>query len=868
MIGKIISHYRILEELGRGGMGVVYKAQDTKLDRTVALKFLPAALTADPDAKARFVHEAKSAAALSHPHISHVYEIDEADGQTFIAIEYIEGRTLKDEIEAGPLKIERAVDLAVQVAQGLQEAHEKGIVHRDIKPANIMITPKGQAKIMDFGLAKARGQTVLTKVETTLGTFAYMSPEQARGEDVDSGTDVWSLGAVLYEMVTGRRPFPGEYEQAVIYSILNEDPEPVTGLRTGVPLELERIIHKCLRKDSRDRYHGTHDLITDLRQVSAVETTAASVPGGKGSRWARWSWLGVVAVLIAVAALLLPPYLKSPETPPTAERKMLVVLPFENLGDPEDEYFADGMTEEITSRLAVVSGLGVISRTSAIKYKNTEKSLPQIGVELGVDYVLEGTIRWERGPEMNRVRVTPQLIRVSDDTHLWASSYERPLESVFAVQSDIAGRVAEALSIALLEGERRALDARPTENLAAYQAYLQARVHLRHPDYAEEHMRLGIQLLGQAVQMDPDFALAYTELSKAHSGLHHWNYDRSGVAVVEAKDAVDRALELGPDMPEAHRALGYYHYWCHREYDRALEEFAIASRGLPNDSDLLADIAYIWRRQGLFEQSIESMKKAAELDPVNSRLPTQIALAYAVLREFREAIVWCDRSIEIEPQQQHAYIAKGAVNWLQGDLRGARAALERMPDDDGDVATYYWVGHECFERDYEAALARLCRFPGEVMRFQDVLAPKDVLAGRLHSALDQPDQARPAFERALVLLEAELEQRPEDPSVRAALAETYAGLGRTEEAIREAERAVELRPVSSDALVGPSYLYDLASVCVRVGEYEKAMDTLEYALSIPGRASVGLVSIDPCWDPLRDHPEFQRIIETHSQDGR
>jgi len=426
MIGKTISHYRIIGELGRGGMGVVYKAEDIKLKRTVALKFLSPQALGTEEEKTRFIHEAQAAAGLSHSNICTIHEIEEYEGQSFIVMECVEGQSLKTKIESAPLKIDE-----------------------DIKHANIMITARGQVKIMDFGLANARGQTVVTRMDTTLGTVAYMSPEQARGDAVDHRTDIWSLGVVLYEMITGQRPFKGDYEQAVIYSILNEEPEPVTGLRTGIPMDLERIIDKCLRKDADQRYQGVADLITDLRQVlGSLRTTRTAVSAAPQlaptGRLMRWSWLAIVALLIVLAVVILPRYFAPSEKPAFDDRKMLVVLPFENLGPPEDEYFAAGMTEEITSRLAVVSGLGVISRTSAVQYDRTGKTLRQIGEDLGVDYVLEGTIRWNKHAEGgSRVRVTPQLIRVSDDTHLWAETYDRVLEDIFAVQSGIAERIIE-----------------------------------------------------------------------------------------------------------------------------------------------------------------------------------------------------------------------------------------------------------------------------------------------------------------------------------------------------------------------------------------------------------------------------------------
>ncbi|MBL7075535.1 protein kinase, partial [candidate division KSB1 bacterium] len=421
MIGKTISHYKILEKLGEGGMGVVYKAEDIKLKRTVALKFLPPELTRDEETKERFIHEAQAASALQHNNVSTIHEIDETDeGQMFICMDYYEGETLKDKIKHGPLKIEEALNIAVQVAKGLEKAHEQGIVHRDIKPANIMITNDGVVKIVDFGLAKLAGQTGLTRNDTTMGTVSYMSPEQTRGEGVDHRTDIWSLGVVLYEMITGQLPFKGEYEQAVIYSILNEDPEPVKALRTGIPMELERILNKALLKNAGERYQLVDKMLDDMR-------------------WLQKSLeIGIIEQRLTK---IVSPY-----------RCRIAVLPLTNISpNPEDEYFADGMTEELISTLSKINELRVIARTSIMQYKNIAKSVAEIGRELKVGNVLEGSIR----KAANKLRITVQLIDSQSQEYLWSQDYDREFKDIFTIQSDIAHRVADALRVQLMGGEQK-----------------------------------------------------------------------------------------------------------------------------------------------------------------------------------------------------------------------------------------------------------------------------------------------------------------------------------------------------------------------------------------------------------------------------
>jgi serine/threonine protein kinase/Flp pilus assembly protein TadD len=837
MIGKTVSHYRILEKLGEGGMGIVYKAEDTKLKRTVALKFLPSGLTRDPQAKERFLHEAQAAAALEHQHICNIYEIDETEDQIFIVMSCFEGQTLKEKIESGPLKIDEALKIAIQAVEGLQAAHEKEIVHRDIKSENIMINEKGQVKIMDFGLAKLKGQTKLTKEGTTLGTTAYMSPEQARGVDVDHRTDIWSLGVVLYEMIAGQLPFRGEYEAAVLYSIMNEQPEPLTALRTGVPMELERIVNKNLAKDPSERYQGAADLLVDIK-VLKKDLDSEAKSG-------------------------LPP---SPVT--ESKRKKIVVIPFENLGPPEDKYFADGMTEEITSRLAAVSGLGVISRTSAVQYDRKGKTMAQIGEALGVDYVLEGTVRWDRGSgEKSRVRVTPQLISVSDDTHLWSERYDRVLEDIFEVQSEIAKHVIHHLDITLLEPEQRTLKTRPTENLEAYNAYLRGIEYVRRPDYEEESFQMALHMFQRAVQLDPGFTLAFVELSKVHSEIYDMGYDHTNERISKAKAAVDRALQLQPGLPEVHMALGYYHYRCHKAFQQALEEFSIARKGLPNETCILEAVSYIQRRQGRFHEAINSMKSAIDLSPRNAKFAYEIAVTNSLSRKYSQAELYLDRSISLAPDQIYAYLTKAVNYWCwKGDLGKARATLERIPQKKEAHSIFFWCLQESLERNYPAALARLSYLSTDIIKLGLNFIPKSQMEGYIHQYMKKPELARISFDSARIVLEKEMKKQPDDSRIHSSLGIVHAALGRKEEAINQGKRAVELYPVSKDAVFGSQPVLALAHIYVIVGEYDLAIDKIEYLISIPSYISVPMLKLDPMWDPLRQHPKFQRLLEKYSQD--
>jgi serine/threonine protein kinase len=556
MIGKTISHYKILEKLGQGGMGVVYKAEDTKLKRVVALKFLPTELTRNEDAKKRFIHEAQAASRLEHNNICNIHEINEADdGQIFIVMACYDGESLKRKIERGPLKLEESADIAMQVANGLAKAHEKGIVHRDLKPANIFITEDGVAKILDFGLAKLAGQTKLTKTGSTLGTAAYMSPEQAKGDKVDHRTDIWSLGVVLYEMLTGRLPFKGDYDQAVIYSILNEEPQRPSSLRKEISARLEGILVRALEKDPANRYQTITYLLSDFEFEASRPKSVSVKP-----RLLRGRILGIrklvffsglIALAVVVALVIWFTFSTSPEEPEVA--KSIIVLPFKNISpDPEQDHFCDGMTEEIIATLSRLGDLLVISRSSAMTFRQTDKTIPEIARMVNVRYVLKGSVR-KAG---NDLRITAQLIDSKTDAHLWAENYTGTLDDIFNIQEHVSRSIANSLKVQLGSIGNSILSERPISDVKAYEFYLKARQEIYR--FSEESLDRAVRYLEKGLEISGENPLLLSCMGNAY--FQYWNMGikMNEVYLVKAKDCADRIFKTDPNSPHGRMILGLF----------------------------------------------------------------------------------------------------------------------------------------------------------------------------------------------------------------------------------------------------------------------------------------------------------------------
>jgi eukaryotic-like serine/threonine-protein kinase len=877
MVGRTISHYKILEKLGEGGMGAVYKAHDTKLDRTVALKFLPQRTLQGEEKRKRITREAQAAASLSHANIATVYEIDEVDEHTFIAMEYIDGIDLYEKIRAGPLPINEAIDIAIEIAKGLQAAHEKGVVHRDIKGSNVMMTEKGEVKLMDFGLAKMRNVSLLTKEGSTLGTVPYMSPEQAQGSKVDHSTDIWSLGVVMYEMLTGQLPFKSEYETALVYSIINEDPEPVTGLRSGVPMELDRIINKCLEKEPAGRYQHTDELAVDLRKVekeissgirsniassSREETTHTSTSDKKVSsdnqpvKQKLQPWVYSIPLILL---LLIGLYFFLPDRPVYPELdSSIAVLPLENLSpDPDDEYFADGVHDDIIIQLSQIGDIRTVARSSVLRYPPEDRDLGQVADELNVAAVLEGNVR-RAG---NVIRVAVQLIDPRSNETLWADSYERDdITELFEIQRAIAGEIASALRVSLTAEEEEQLDERPTDIAEAYELYLRGRAYFSRPGFLEENYRTAGDLLKRALSYDSEFAHAHSLLSRTYSSLRWQGYDISPQTLELSQKHAERALVLNSDLPASHIAMGYYYYHGQRMYDEAREHFDTARRMQPNNAEIIAAIGFVERRLGRWEESIEMLDRAISLDPMNSNLHHNQGNTYVYLRSYERARSAYDKALSLSPDHHSARIWDAEINisW-RGDTETVRTFVENYSHIMRELPAL-WLFLQFSIRDYEGMIRTVSQVPGDIYRSQRSLFPSSYFLGLAYENLGEDERAHRYYEEALAQMEDLYADHKDDWRYRSGIGLIYAGLGLEEEAIAEGEKAVELLPPSLDALAGTVPKQNLARIYAYLQRTEEAVDLLRELLSIPSRISIPRLKVEPSWDPIRETSEFQQLI--------
>ncbi|MHC4462804.1 MAG: protein kinase domain-containing protein [Planctomycetota bacterium] len=877
LVGRTIGNFEMVEIIGRGGMGVVYLARDTKLKRSVAVKSMPANLSDDSTAQMRFRREAELLASLNHPNIAVIHEIVEEDKSGYLVLEYVPGETLTERIAREPLTLEQVLSIGKQIARAVSAAHKKGIVHRDLKPGNIKITPDGQVKVLDFGLAKPfvsedRSLDITaTQAGRVIGTPAYMSPEQARGDSTDHRTDIWSFGCILYQMLTGRLPFEGRTATDTLARIIEREPD-WNLLPEQTPANMRKLLHCCLEKNPDKRLNNIVEATVQISDTLSQPVMAPAV----SPKLRKVMWMVGAAIIIVLLAVTLR-FLLEKQAQSSLKEIRLVVLPFENPGPVEAEWFADTMTDEITTRLVGIRPLAIIARQSAFEYKNKKIPARQIAKELSVDYVVTGTVQCEFPSDPNEtasevpldpntpVRIRVQLIRAADDKVEWADSYDGDMYEVLTFQSDIAEEVAKALDIALLEPERQALASKPTQNTEAYVYYMRGREYFSLG--WEDDIKRAIEMYETAIELDPNYAQAYAELSMAHTGMYWVYYDRSEERLVEAEKAARRAVYLDPELPEARMALGRYYYQGHLDFERALEQYEIARKSLPNDVSVLRWTGLVQSRQGRFADALVNFKRAYELDPASTSLPNMIAQALRMLRRYEEEQNYLDRLISLAPDRPGNYVRKAeSCLYSEGDIDEARAILEDARANTSETAPGFFRIHDLdvtldiYDRDYPEALNKLLSNPQD---FDDMVwfIPNDLRLAEVYRYLGNEQLAQHYYQSAVAILEEKVAQDPNDCRFHSALGKAYAGLGgREQDAVEEGKLGVKYRPVEKDASNGPLHLDDLARIYVMMGKYDEAIDILQSLLSMPSELTVPWLRLDPVWDPLRDHPRFQKLL--------
>lgn len=833
-------------------MSEVYLAEDTSLDRKVALKFLLPPLAADPDFRRRFQREAAGMAAINHQHVAVIHEIGVYCDRPFFAMEYIDGRTLQAVIAEGPLSPDEAVAIVVQVCDGLAAIHAHGLIHRDVKPSNIMIDGAGRARILDFGIATWSDHVDDTSTATVAGTPGYMSPEQIRGELLTPASDLFSLGVVLYRLLAGRKPFEGAYEAALKYTIINDDPVPVETIRPETPKALAEIVSRLLCKNPEDRYRDAGEAAASLREAAATSYPNAADRGRRRIGWRPVvPLLSALAVIIAAVVIIIITY-RGPDR--TASSATVAVLPFKNLGSPEDEYFAEGLTDAINTRLANIKGLRVISRGSSMRYKQSELGWKRIGSELGVNYILTGTVLWDRHGASDRVRANAQLIRIDDESYLWGDTYDRSLDGIFDLQSDIAENVTEILRIATGEAARQSAVAVPTSNLKAYDFFLRGNYYF-HRSWEQSDIVNATDMFQRAVELDTSFALAWAMLARGNESMFWEYFDRSENRCLEARADAAKALSLDPSSVEGRLAQGYIYYHCDLDYDRALNEFMAVLGERPNCADLYCAVGAVHRRKGKLADAVGNYIKAFELDPRSQLNAFDIALTYGLMRRFDQADTYLEKTLELAPDWPLPYVYKAWCKvFRSGDTEAARGIMAQAAGR-ADIASsrYYWWLARIIEPDLNKIIA--------VSRPGSDTAEFLLHKARIYRLLGNDRDERRCADSARKILEQQILVRPDDPRFQSHLGLAYAGLRDREKAISHGQKALELLPTSRDAFDAMFLVIEYAETLVIFGDYDAAIDQLEHLMSIPGFVSPPYLRLDPIWKPLHNNPRFKRLLE-------
>ncbi len=865
----LADRYVIEREIGAGGMATVYLAEDLKHHRQVAVKVLRPELAATLGPE-RFLREIEVAAQLHHPHILPLYDSGEADGFLYYVMPYEQGQSLREKlVKEGELPVTEAVRVLRDVVDALAHAHEEGVVHRDIKPENIMLSGR-HALVTDFGVAKAiseaTGREKLTTAGVALGTPSYMAPEQASGDPhIDHRADIYAVGVMAYELLAGRVPFGGPTAQAILSAHITETPEPVTKHRQAVSPALAQLVMRCLEKKPADRWQSAEELLSHIEAaatpsggIAPTDTQPVATPFIRRQPRAVKIAGGVAAALVLIITGWM-----FRGSGSDVDQRSIAVLPLSSV-DVVSESITAGIHDDIITQLGRIGALTVISRNSVLEYTDTPKSTRQIGQELGVATLLTGGV--QRAGD--QVRINVQLIDAVSDKVLWSDAYNRQwtIETRFEIQADIAEQIAGSLEAALTQKERARIGELPTTNDEAYELYLTGNRYYDRSS-TERDTRISLQQYEQAVELDPNFAAAHARLSTSHSRMWWYAYDRTEERLTRARRALDETFRLDPDLPEAHRARGYYYYWGFLDYDRAIAAFEIARAARPNDAQLLLGLGSVYRRQGKLDEALAAILRAAQLDPRSTELALNVAQSYALMRQATEADQYYDQAISLTPDWALAYSYKATITSLrlQGDVDKARASLDPASatglDDEHEIVAARTLV-DMAGGEYEAALSRLLAFPAPDLRHmpQFQYVPTAQRLAEIYHLMGNETSATAYYDSARIHMETKLAELPEDERYHSALGIAYAGLGQKEDAIREGLRGTELMPVDKEAWRGAHRVEDLAQIYTMVGEYDLAMEQIERLLSLPYYFTAKTLEVFPTWASLKDHPRYQQLI--------
>src|SRR5438477_1237480 len=868
LLGEL-GDYELLEEIGRGSQGVVFRARQKSLNRTVALKVISLGQWASKAHLKRFRLEAEAAAHLEHPGIVPIHEVGERDGSCYFSMKFIEGGQLDEVSKREPIPIRRAVELMANVARTVHYAHEHGILHRDIKPGNILLDTKGEAHLTDFGLARlVESESSVTHTLDVLGTPSYMAPEQAMGNNaaISSVTDVYGLGAVLYQLLTGQPPFAGGATYETIKLLLDTEPKKPRLLNPKIDRDLSTICLKCLEKDPKRRYSSALALAEDLERWLKHQPIQARHTGvfARGGKWVRRNPTSalLVASLVGLAAAASWIVWKSEfiRQPPTTG---IAVLPFENLSEQkEDGAFADGVQDDILAKLAKIGDLKVISRTSVMEYRG-KRNLRQIGNDLRVSHALEGSVRRSG----THLRINAQLINTRTDTHIWAEQYDRDLNELFGIQNEIAQKVAQHLHAKLSASEKASVEETPTQDLVAYDFYVRAVSMIYNAqvplgiDPPERALPEAVDLLNKAVARDPNFFLAYCQLAFAHDMIG----DTAHLAL--AQPAIDAAFRLRPDSGEAHLALAWHLFWGYQDFDRARAELALAQQSLPNNPQVYDLAGSMDRSQRRWADATHNLERACELDPRNLPYLINLGSTYLWLHDYDQHTRIMDRIVAYNPDLRPGRIFRASVEvYRRGDTGPMRAEIEKiLTNEPGSEKDPFVAGQRymlaLYDRDWDAA-ERAAPLPSrkDSLPWGFPSLGRDFWVGVVARLQGDETSARAAFMRARAQEEEEIRGHPDDVGLLADLGLIDAALGRKEEALNEGRHAMELASSDKDESTEPDVELNFAMICAWTGEAELALEQLEAVTKAPGDYTYGNLRLSPMWDPLRGDPRFEKIV--------